>query len=366
LLIDTAQKMRVLWFNWRDIKHPDAGGAEVLTHEVMLRLARIGYDITLFCPSIPSGMNKEEIDGVEIIRSGGKYTVYSKAKEFYKSNKNQYDLVIDEINAKPFLSPDLVRGKPILALFHQLIHEEWFYETRFPLNYICYYYLERKWLSSYKDIPTATVSASSEQDLKAYGFKRVFIIPMGLSVEPIEKVEEKEPTPTFVFIGRLKRHKLADHALRAFALIKEKLPDSKMWVIGDGTMRKELEKMNLKDVIFYGHVKNELKYRLLRKAHIVLMPSVREGWGLVVTESNAMGTPVVAYNVPGLRDSVIDGKTGVLVNDNSPKNLASASVSLLADRDLLKKYSNDALAFSTQFSWDNTASAFDKIITELE
>jgi glycosyltransferase involved in cell wall biosynthesis len=280
-------------------------------------------------------------------------------------NKNHYDLVIDEINAKPFLSPSIVRGKPILVLFHQLIHEEWFYETHFPLNYICYYYLERKWLSAYKDIPTATVSVPSEQDLKEYGFKNVFVIPMGLSVEPLEKVEEKEPTPTFVFIGRLKRHKLPNHALHAFALIKEKLPDSKMWVIGDGLMRKELEKINVKDVIFYGHVKNELKYELLRKAHLVLMPSVREGWGLVVTEANAMATPVVAYNVPGLRDSVLDGKTGVLVNDYSPQNLASSSVSLLTDRDRLKKYSNDALAFSTQFSWDNTASAFDKIIREM-
>jgi glycosyltransferase involved in cell wall biosynthesis len=252
-----------------------------------------------------------------------------------------------------------------LALFHQLIHEEWFYETPFPLNYICYYYLERKWLSSYRDIPTATVSVSSRQNLKEYGFKRVHVVPMGLSVKPLEKVEEKESTPTLVFIGRLKRHKLADHALRAFALIKEKLPDSKMWVIGDGPMRKELEKMNLADVVFYGHVKNELKYSLLRKAHVVLMPSVREGWGLVVTESNAMGTPVVAYSVPGLRDSVIDGKTGILVKDNSPKNLASSSVALLTNRDLLRKYSNDALAFSTQFSWDKTASAFDRLIREL-
>jgi glycosyltransferase involved in cell wall biosynthesis len=363
--VNKTQEMRILWFNWRDIKHPEAGGAEVLTHEVMLRLARMGYDMTLFCPSIPNGLNKEEIDGVKIIRSGGKYTVYSKARRFYLSNKNNYDFVIDEINAKPFLSPGLVRDKPILALFHQLIHEEWFYETPFPLNYICYYYLERKWLSSYRDIPTATVSVSSQQDLKEYGFKRVHVVPMGLSVKPLDKMEEKESTPTLVFIGRLKRHKLADHALRAFARIKEKLPESKMWVIGDGTMRKELEKMNVKDVVFYGHVKNELKYSLLRKTHLVLMPSIREGWGLVVTESNAMGTPVVAYNVPGLRDSVIDGKTGVLVKDNSPKDLANSSVALLTNRDLLKKYSNNALAFSTQFSWDKTASAFDKLIREL-
>ena len=108
-----------------------------------------------------------------------------------------------------------------------------------------------------------------------------------------------------------------------------------------------------------------MKYDLLRKAHIVLMPSVREGWGLVVTESNAMGTPVIAYNVPGLRDSIIDGKTGILLKENSPQSLAHAAISLLTDQDRLKRYSTEALAFSKQFNWDNTAAAFDKIIREL-
>ena len=357
--------MRILWFNWRDIKHPEAGGAEVFTHEVMLRLARMGYNMTLFCPSFPNALKREIIDGVEIIRSGGKYTVYKKAQQFYKMNKDNYDFIIDEINAKPFLSAQIIGGKPILALFHQSIREEWFYETRFPLNYLCYYYLERKWLSTYQDVPTATVSTSSEQDLKEFGFNRIFVVPMGLSVKPIEKVEQKEPVPTIIFIGRLKKHKLPYHALRAFSLIKEELPNSKMWIIGDGTMRKYLERMNVKDATFYGHVKNELKYDLLRKAHILMMPSVREGWGLVVTEANAMGTPVVAYDVPGLRDSIIDGKTGVLLKDKSPENLAQTTVSLLTDKDLLKKYSTNALEFSTKFSWDKTAAAFDKIIREL-
>jgi glycosyltransferase involved in cell wall biosynthesis len=358
--------MRVIWFNWRDMKHPDAGGAEVLTHEVMVRLARMGHSMTLFCPSIPNAPEKEEIDGIEIIRKGGKYTVYNKAKEFYRMNKHHYDFVVDEINAKPFLSSEIVKGRPILALFHQLIKEEWFYETYFPLNYICYYYLEQKWLSEYRNIPTVTVSNSSEQDLKKYGFKRTFVVPMGLSIKPLESVKQKEPVPTVVFIGRLKRHKLPDHAVQAFALIKEEIPDSKMWIIGDGKMRSQLEKMNIKDVIFYGHISNELKYELLRKAHLVLMPSVREGWGLVVTESNAMGTPVVAYNVPGLQDSVINKKTGILLDKNSPQDLAQAAISLLSDRDLLQTYSNNALSFSKQFSWDKTASEFDRIIRELE
>ena len=357
--------MRIVWFNWRDIKNPDAGGAEVFTHEVMTRLAKMGHEITLFCPLFPNAKSKEKIDGIEIIRSGGTFTVYLKAKQFYKRNSNHYDLVVDEINGRPFLSPKIIGNKPALVVFHQLIHDIWFYEARFPLNYLCYYFLENRWLSVYKDIPTVTVSASSEKDLKRRGFNKVSIVPIGASIKPLERVEQKEFEPTIVFLGRLKRHKLPDHALRAFALIKNELPNAKMWVIGGGDMLEKIKMMNIKDVVFYGRIKDELKYDLLRKAHLLLVPSVREGWALVVTEANAMGTPVIAYDNPGLRDSVVDGKTGILAKVKSPENLARLAVTLLKDRDLLKVYCSNALEFSKQFSWDNTATAFDKLIRQV-
>jgi glycosyltransferase involved in cell wall biosynthesis len=357
--------VRILWFNWRDLKNPDAGGAEVFTHEVMTRLAKMGYEITLFCPLFPNAARKEKIDGIEIIRSGGVFTVYLKAKQFYKRNKDRYDLVIDEINGKPFLSPKIVGDKPVLVLFHQLIHDIWFYETHFPLNCLCYYYLEKKWLSSYKNIPAVTVSASSKRDLEKHGFNKVSIVSVGVANKPLEKVGQKEFEPTIVFLGRLKRHKMPDHALRAFALIKNELPNAKMWVIGEGNMHEELKMMKIKDVVFYGHIKNELKYELLRKAHLLFVPSIREGWGLVVTEANAMGTPAIAYDAPGLRDSVVNGKTGILVKDKSPQNLASSALTLLKNPGLLKIFSDSALTFSKQFSWDNTAAEFDKIIRHL-
>ena len=357
--------MRILWFNWRDIKNPDAGGAEVFTHEVMTRLAKMGYELTLFCPLFPNASTKERIDGIEIIRSGGVLTVYLKARRFYKRNKDKFDLVIDEINGKPFLSPKIIEDKPVLVLIHQLIRDIWFYETKFPLNWICYYLLEKKWLSSYKDVPTVTVSTSSEKDLKKLGFNKVSIIKVGVSIKPLRRTGQKELEPTIVFLGRLKRHKMPDHALRAFALIKKELPDAKMWVIGDGDMREQLKMMNIKDVVFYGRVKSELKYELLRKAHLLFAPSVREGWGLVVTEANAMGTPTIAYDVPGLSDSIVDGKTGILVKSKSPENIASSALTLLKSPDLLKIFSDNALAFSKQFSWDDTAAEFDRTIRQL-
>ena len=357
--------LKILWFNWRDIKNPHFGGAEVLTHEIATRLTKKGdYDITLFTSYFSGSLRSELLDGIRILRNGGIYTVYEKAKKFYKENKSRYDLVIDEINGKPFLTPKYVKPeKPIIALIHSTTAEQFLYELSFPANYLCYYYFEKRWLSYYRNVPTVTVSQSSKFELEKLGFKRISVIPQGVSKPTLPSLQQKESLPTLIFVGRLKRHKLPDHAILAFLSIKKRIPNARLWIIGDGYMRKRLqENFDAPDIRFYGQVNSEMKYELLSKAHITLVPATHEGWGLVVTESNSVGTPVVAYDVPGLRDSVKDGETGILVKEKCPESLASSAIGLLEDRSLLEEFSRRALSFSRQFSWDITTDAFDKII----
>ncbi|HEX5977017.1 MAG TPA: glycosyltransferase family 4 protein [Nitrososphaeraceae archaeon] len=354
--------MRILWFNWRDIRNPEAGGAEVFTHEVMKRLANRGCEMTLFTSRFRDCQLNENINGVDIIREGNKYTVYKEAKNYLKAYKDHYDVIIDEINTVPFFVPKSVREKKVIAVIHQLAREFWFYETKFPVNYVGYYYLEKKWLSNYKNTITLALSNSTKIDLEELGFKRVFVVPPGLNVTPLSNVKEKEANPTVVFMGRLKKAKLPHHALKAFSIIKREINDAKMWVIGDGYFRKKLESFTIKDVTFYGYISSEKKYDLLSRAHIILVPAVREGWGLVVTEANAMGTPAIGYDVPGLRDSIRHGETGINVMEKSPAAMAQQAISLLRDSDRLSKYSRNALEFSRQFSWDNTVNLFEKII----
>jgi glycosyltransferase involved in cell wall biosynthesis len=358
--------MRILWLNWRDIKNPEHGGAEVLTHEIATRLVRKkGHKITLFTAHFTGGLAEENVDGICTIRQGGRYTVYNNAKTYYKRNKNYYDLVIDEINVKPFLTPKFVKEKPIVALIHQVSPEQFLYELPFPLSYIGKYYLENKWLSYYKDMTVITVSNSTKEELMARGFKNIFVIPEAPGAVPLSVVGQKEATPTIIFMGRLKRHKLPDHAINAFNIIKKEIPQAKMWIIGDGYMRKHLEELVSNDVKFYGYVSSENKYNLLSRAHLVLMPAVREGWGLVATEANAMGTPVVGYNVPGLRDSIKDGETGILTKENTPYCLASSAIYLLKNPQILQKFSNNALQFSKQFDWNTTCDIFDRIAMQM-
>ena len=354
--------MHILWFNWKDIVNPEAGGAEVFTHEVMKRLAKRGYGMTLFTSRFTGCQFNENIDGVDIIREGNKYTVYKKAQDYLKAYRHHYNLIIDEINTRPFFTTKFVKEKQVIALIHQLAREFWFYETKFPLNYIGYYYLEKKWLSNYKDITTVTVSNSTKIDLEELCFKKVFILPQGLGVTPLSNVKEKESSPTIAFVGRLKKAKLPHHALQAFSIMKREIRDAKMWIIGDGYLRKKLESLSMKDVMFYGHVSNEKKYDLLSRAHIIFVPAVREGWGLVVTEANAMGTPAIGYNVHGIRDSIRHDETGVTVIEKSPEAMAQEAISLLRDSKRLSKYTRNALGYAKQFGWDKTVNSFEKVL----
>ena len=354
--------MRILWFNWKDIRNHEAGGAEVYTHEVMRRLAKSGHDMTLFTSRFESCQLNENIDGVHIIREGNRYTVYREAKNYLKAYKHNYDLIIDEINTRPFFTPKVVGEKQVIALIHQLARDFWFYETKFPVNYIGYHYLENKWLSNYKNTTTVAPSHSTKIDLEDLGFTRVFVVPPGLNIRPLSSVKEKEANPTVVFIGRLKKAKLPHHALQAFSIIKREIRNAKMWIIGDGYFRNKLESTEVKDVTFYGHISDEKKYDLLSRAHVILVPAVREGWGLVVTEANAMGTPAIGYGVHGLRDSIRHGETGISIMEKTPAAMAKEAILLLRDSERLSNYSKNSLEYSRQFNWDNSVESFNKVL----
>lgn len=380
--------MRILWYNWRDIKNPAAGGAEVVTHEICKRLVSAaygGHDITLFTSNFEEGKSEEYLDGIRVVRKGGRYSVYREARKYYGKFKDQFDLIVDEINTRPFHTPDFVRDKPIIAMIHQLAREFWFYETQFPINVLGYLFLERHWLRKYRSIPTVTISNSTKRDLQSMGFANVHVIPQGLSTTTIrmDGSIRKQGEPTLIFVGRLKKAKKPDDAIRAFFSLKDELPDAKLWIIGNGYMIQELKAIargryssgtkdeprlfdgsydEIGDITFFGSVSNEKKLDLMSKAHVLLVPGVREGWGLVVTEANSVGTPAVAYDVPGLRDSIVDNYTGILVQKNDYVGLGIEAVQLLKDRALLARLSENARKHSKQFNWDVTASRFTEVI----
>ena len=343
------------------------GGAEVFTREITARWVKAGHEVTLFTSEFPGSKPEEFLDGVRVVRAGGKYSVYGKAKRWYKKcfSKENYDVVIDEVNTVPFFTPKFVNnGERVVALVHQLAREYWFYEMPFPVSYVGYHFFEERWLKNYVDVPTIAVSESTRQDLLDLGFKRVFVVPEGLNFTPLSVVPDKAPRPIVVFAGRLKRAKRPDHAVKAFKLVRDKIPEAELLVLGNGPFKKDLEKMAGAGVRFFSGLNNAERRDLIRNVSVLVNPSVREGWGLNVIEANAFGVPCVVYDVAGLRDSVKDGVTGLLAESGNTKDLAEKIVTVLKDDKLRARFSKNALEYAKQFSWDKTAEEFMKVIEQ--
>ena len=337
------------------------GGAEVFTYEVAKRWVALGHEVTLFTSKFPGCKDEETVDGIKIVRSGGRFTVYRQAKKFYSKRfrKEGFEMIIDEINTQPFFAQKFAKnGERIVALIHQLAREYWFYETPFPVNYLGYHYLENRWLKQYLDMPTITVSKSTQEDLKELGFKNISIVSQGLNFEPFTDLPPKNQTPIIVFSGRLKRAKRPDHAIKAFNLIKDKVPEVELWIFGDGPFRKKLEHTPNMNIKFFGRLGNVERRKLLSQSWILLVPGIREGWGLNIIEANAFGVPCIGYNVPGLKDSIRNGETGLLVESGNIESLADATVSILKDQTRRQTLSSNALKFAKEFNWDRTANEF--------
>ncbi|RLA93067.1 MAG: glycosyltransferase family 1 protein [Deltaproteobacteria bacterium] len=357
-------------YMWRDIKNPTAGGAGRTTHELCKRWAQKGHKVTVFTSAFPRGKEKEVIDGYEIVRKGSLLTHYFYAYVYYKRYfKGQYDVVIDQINTIPYFSPLYVRDANIVVFIHQLCREIWFYESRFPIS-LFGYLMEPLYLRLYKKYPTITVSESTRKDLSDLGFSNVIISYNSAVASLYKPTEKKEKYPTILFVGRLKKAKRPDHLIKAVHLIKKDIPNIKLWIVGEGDFKGALVKLTKKyhledNVVFWGLVSTERKSELMQKAHCICVTSVREGWGLIVTEANAMGTPAIVYNVPGLRDSVKEGINGLITPKNTPQSLAITLTNFFRDENLMNKLSLNARRDALNYSWDKSANVCLRFIGEV-
>lgn len=351
------ETLSILVMNWRDVRNPDAGGAEIFTHEVTRRWVAKGHEVTLLTSRFRGSDPEEVLEGVQIVRGGNRFTVYRHAKGVYLDRfRERVDVVVDEINTVPFGTPRYVNRKSTLfALIHQLAREFWSYETPFPASIVGRYLLEDHWLFPYRDVPTFTVSESTRQDLVALGFTKVAVVPEGSSIVPRLELPQKEELPTLIFVGRLRKVKLPFDALEAFSIVRQRLPEARLWIVGDGYLRESLEKKAPAGVTFFGKVSHEEKTDLLSRSHVLLYPAIREGWGLSVIEANSVGTPAVGYDVPGVRDSIRKGATGLLAEPGSPRRLAESALSLLTNPEAYSEVSRNALGWAGTFDWDITA-----------
>jgi glycosyltransferase involved in cell wall biosynthesis len=266
-----------------------------------------------------------------------------------------FDVVIDEINTIPFFTP-LWRWRlpPVVALIHQLAGDVWDAEVPRPFAALGRS-LEPHALRLYQDVPVVTVSESTREDLLRLGLKDVQVVPNGRDQPPDFNGLPKEASPTFLFVGRLAANKRPDHAVEAFTIIKGELPDARLWMVGRGPLEQKLQKTLPEGAEMLGYLPRQELYERMARAHCLLVPSVREGWGLVVIEANSVGTPAVGYDVPGVRDSIRPRETGLLAEAGDSQALGRQALELLRDEEEFATLCRHAIRWSAGFSWQATA-----------
>jgi glycosyltransferase involved in cell wall biosynthesis len=357
--------LKIMIFNWRDTKHVWSGSAEVYVQELAKRWVASGHNVTIFCGWDGKTQREDNVDGVSIIRRGGFYTVYIFAFLYYIIRfKNKFDIVIDCENGIPFFSP-LYANTPKLLLFHHVHQEVLSKHLRFPLSNIALFLESTLMPLLYQNTRIITVSESSKADIVERGWNNgqdVGVVNPGIFLNK-ETDYSKTPHPSFLYFGRLRAYKNVDVAIRAFARIISKHPEAKLTIAGTGETYFDLIKytksLGLGDsVIFTGRVSEEEKLKLLSQSWVALQPSSFEEWGITVLEANACGTPVIASDVKGLRDSVRDGQTGYLVEPKNADILSRAMEYLILNPLERNRLEKNSLFWSKYFSWDKSAWEF--------
>jgi glycosyltransferase involved in cell wall biosynthesis len=369
--------MNILVLSWRDPKHPLAGGAEQAMHEHMKGWAKAGHKVTLFSSRFKNCKDTEVLDGITIIRKGDQYIgVKLNAFFYWRKNKEKFDLVVDQFHGIPFFTPLYVK-KPKLAVLQEVAREVWFMnELPFPLNLIVGllgYIFEPLIFTFYKNIQFMVGSNSAKEDLLNMRIPKnnIVIVSHGVIVEKLEKIPQKEKKKTIAFLGALTKDKGTIDALKVFSILNKKV-DYNYWVVGRGSPDFKTYLLTLCEkygiinkVKFWGYVDNFKKFELLARAHILINPSAREGWGLVNIEANSMGTPVVSYNSRGLVDSVEDNVSGKFCKHNTPVDMANTVIRLLSNKELYNNLIDSSKAWSDNFSWEESTKDSLAVIKEV-
>jgi glycosyltransferase involved in cell wall biosynthesis len=352
--------VRILLVNWQDRENPQAGGAEIHLHQIFGRLARAGDDIRLLCGGWPNAPERTQLDGIGVHRVGTRHTFPFLAHRYYARRlANWADVLVEDINKVPLYTPRW-RAPRTVALVPHLFGSTAFQELSAPLA-AAVWTAERPLGRAYRSVPFQAISESTADDLAARGIPRdrVTVIYPGIdSVVFSPSAAQRSTDPVFAYLGRLKKYKGVHLAIQAFARLQS--PRAVLEIAGAGDYRAALEalahSLDLgRRVRFLGRITEPEKLDLLRRAWALVFASPKEGWGITNLEAAACGTPVVASNSPGIRETVRDGHTGFLVPHGDTVAMTSALQRLAESPDLVAELGRSARSFAEGFTWERAA-----------
>jgi glycosyltransferase involved in cell wall biosynthesis len=365
--------VRILAVNWLDRLNPQAGGAEVHFFEIFGRLVQAGAQVTLVTSGWKGAAARAEIDGIQVRRVGGRHSFALKGRGAVRAalRESRYDLVVEDINKLPLYLPTLT-SLPFYTIIPHLFGTTVFAEATVPVASIVWL-AERPIPRVYRRAQFHAISESTREDLVARGIarERIRVIHPGIDARWYhpDPAAGRTRDPTFLYVGRLKRYKGVETAIRAVELARREDRLLRLDIIGQGDDRKRLERLTdmlaLRDrVRFLGFVSETEKRDMLRRSWGLVLPSAKEGWGIANVEASACGTPAIASDRPGLRDSVQDGQTGFLVPHGNAGALAGAMIRLARTPGLVEQLGAAGRRFAESLSWERAARETERHLEE--
>lgn len=357
--------MRLLVLNWQDRLNPQAGGAETHLHEIFGRLVERGHEVTLLVSGWKGSTPRERVDGMEVHRAGARYTFNGAAPFYYRRRlvDRNFDVMVEDLNKVPLLTP-FWAAHPLALLVHHLFGETAFQEASAPLA-AATWLLEKPLGPVYRSVPTMAVSPSTAEDLGRRGLDRdrIAVIPNGVDLKRYSAGTDADryTTPTLLYLGRLKKYKRVDLPIRAVARLRAEGRNVRLLVAGSGdhgpALRSLAAELGVEDAVeFRGFVSEREKIELFRRSWVHVLTSPKEGWGITNIEAAACGTPTIASDSPGLRDSVVSGETGFLVPHGDLEALTDRIRVMIEDAPLRERLGRGALGFAQRFTWERAAS----------
>lgn len=356
-----AERLKIAVVNWQCRDNPMAGGAEIHLHEIFGRLAAAGHEVVLHCGGWPGCEPRTTLDGIEVHRVGTRQTWPFLAHRYWDTHlaPRNFDVLVEDINKVP-LYTSRWNVRQVVGLVPHLFGPTAFRELSIPLA-TAVWLAERPLPHMYRGLPFQAISESTRDDLVSRGMTRELIRVIFPGIDTTHYTPDatvRSATPMFAYLGRLKKYKGVDLVIRSFA--KLDVPGATLEVAGAGEFRPDLEKLAARlgvrdQVRFLGRIDEDAKISLLRRSWATLFASPKEGWGITNLEAASSGTPVVASNSPGIRESVKHGETGFLVPHGDTDAMAIAMRRLATDRALVESLGLAARRFACGFTWENAA-----------
>ncbi|WP_243060219.1 glycosyltransferase family 4 protein [Nocardioides sp. SR21] len=360
----------VVFFNWRDTANPEGGGSERYVESMARGVVRHGGRATIFCAAHGEAPSEQTVDGVRYVREGDHVMVYLRGLwNLARRRFGKVDVVVDVQNGLPFFTR-LGTRRPVVVLVHHVHREQW--PIVFPgLMGTVGWFIERRLAPVlYRRSQYIAVSRATRNELVELGVgrERIAVVHNGTAPPPVTDAR-KSAYPSIVVVSRLVPHKQIEHAIDAVAALRSDHPDIRLTIVGSGwwedDLRKHAADAGVGDVVsFEGFVTEARKHEVLAESWLMLLPSVKEGWGLVIGEAGSHRVPTIAYtSAGGTRESIAHLRSGLLVEDEA--ELISATRRLLEDAEERERLGTGALEMSHTFSWTHSQDSFAHVLSDV-